>query len=328
MGVGAAIGGTAVLGGGLGYLGARESSQAQQAGLEAQIAELRRQYDLSRADIAPYRAAGQAGLSQMLGLLGIQAGFDPRTGNVLQRVPTKQIGPGSPLGLSGAYVPGGAGPTMMPGTLDYQTAGAGGPPDMGLPGGFAPGGGAPTMMPGTLDYQTAGAGSPPGLSGGLGAAITDVSQAGVSQAGVSPGQVAPTILGGGFDPSIITRTPGYQFRLQQGQQALERSAAARGRALSGQQLQALSGYGQGMAAQEFGDYFNRLAALSGVGQTATQGLGGIGSQLASGIGGAYGNIGAAQGQGISGQYGALGGALGGGLSNWLFARQAGIIPRG
>ena len=45
--------------------------------------------------------------------------------------------------------------------------------------------------------------------------------------------------------------PSYQWRLQQGANALERSAAARGGLASGNTLKALTGYGQGMASQEY-----------------------------------------------------------------------------
>jgi len=59
--------------------------------------------------------------------------------------------------------------------------------------------------------------------------------------------------------------PSYQFRFQQGQQAAERSAAARGLLNSGNAAIELQQYGQGMASQEYGAQFNRmLQGLSGV----------------------------------------------------------------
>ena len=45
--------------------------------------------------------------------------------------------------------------------------------------------------------------------------------------------------------------PSYQWRLQQGQQALERSAAGRGALSSGATLKALTNYAQGAASQEY-----------------------------------------------------------------------------
>jgi len=92
------------------------------------------------------------------------------------------------------------------------------------------------------------------------------------------------LAGGRFD----TNNPAYQFQLKQGQQALDRSAAARGMGYSGAQMKAAQQFGQGLASQqydkeynrannEFTDYFNRLASLSQGGQQAAQSLGGLGS---------------------------------------------------
>ena len=51
--------------------------------------------------------------------------------------------------------------------------------------------------------------------------------------------------------------PSYQFRLQQGQKALDRQGAAAGRFLSGGQLQASSNYNQSAASQEFQNAYQR-----------------------------------------------------------------------
>lgn len=60
---------------------------------------------------------------------------------------------------------------------------------------------------------------------------------------------------------LLQIDPGYQFRLQQGQQALERSAAARGGLLSGRALKDTADFSQGLASQEFGQAFARAGAL-------------------------------------------------------------------
>lgn len=52
-------------------------------------------------------------------------------------------------------------------------------------------------------------------------------------------------------------SPGYQFRLQSGQQALERSAAARGVLRTGGTLTDLIQYGQNFGQQEYGNTFNQ-----------------------------------------------------------------------
>lgn len=64
-----------------------------------------------------------------------------------------------------------------------------------------------------------------------------------------------------IDPSKIQETPGYKFALEQGNQAINRSAAAKGGLNSGGVLAELEKYGQGMASQEYGGQVNRLAQL-------------------------------------------------------------------
>jgi hypothetical protein len=58
-----------------------------------------------------------------------------------------------------------------------------------------------------------------------------------------------------------TNDPGYAFRLQQGEQALQRGAAAGGGAFSGGTLAALTRYGQDYASNEYQNVYNR--ALTG-----------------------------------------------------------------
>ena len=55
----------------------------------------------------------------------------------------------------------------------------------------------------------------------------------------------------------LSDDPGYQFRLAQGQKAVEQSAAARGGAVSGGALKALTQYGQGFASNEYQNAFAR-----------------------------------------------------------------------
>lgn len=90
-----------------------------------------------------------------------------------------------------------------------------------------------------------------------------------SQLGGTIGQGSPSSIyqnklaemaNGTFSPD----DPSYQFRYQQGQQALERSLASRGLLNSGNAALELQQYGQGAASQEYGAQFNRmLQGLSG-----------------------------------------------------------------
>jgi len=65
------------------------------------------------------------------------------------------------------------------------------------------------------------------------------------------------------DPSSFQRTPSYQFQVDQGNQAINRSAAAKGMLGSGNVLAELAKYGQGMANQEYGNQVNMLSGLMG-----------------------------------------------------------------
>jgi hypothetical protein len=87
-------------------------------------------------------------------------------------------------------------------------------------------------------------------------------QAGTQLAG-QMGQTSPSgvyqdklaqMANGTFSPD----DPSYQWRFQQGQQAAERSLAARGLLNSGNAAIELQQYGQGAASQEYGAQFNRM----------------------------------------------------------------------
>lgn len=148
--------------------------------------------------------------------------------------------------------------------------------------------------------------------------------------------------------------PGYQFRQEQGQRAIQRSAAAQGTVLNPATVKALDEYSQGLASQEYGNVynrrlgehgrahdqafnefttaynvfnrnqdapFNRLAAIAGLGQTSAGQLGAAGSAF----GANYGNT-AMQGANAIGNYwgdAANAGAAGrvGGANAWNNAFQ-------
>jgi hypothetical protein len=150
---------------------------------------------------------------------------------------------------------------------------------------------------------------------------------------------------GGFDnrldPSTLANDPGFQFRMAEGQKALERSAAARGGLNSGGFMKGLARYSQGVASDEYQNAwarnesgltnrFNRLASLAGVGQAAAQSLGGMGSQHAGNMGNLYGAIGNAQAAGAIGTGNAIGNTLGQvaglGAASYLMRQQPQQLP--
>jgi hypothetical protein len=62
--------------------------------------------------------------------------------------------------------------------------------------------------------------------------------------------------------------PGYQFRMDEGMRAIERSAASRGQLNSGANLRAITRYAQGTASEEFSRVFDRIGRIAGFGGSA------------------------------------------------------------
>ena len=124
-----------------------------------------------------------------------------------------------------------------------------------------------------------------------------------------------------FGMDQFTQDPGYAFRLQQGQKALDASAAARGGLISGNALRAAQGYGQEMGSQEYQNAFNRyqternaqlnpLQSLAGVGQTTGQQVGAAGAANAGAVGNYLTGGAAAQAAGTVGGANAITSGLG------------------
>lgn len=134
----------------------------------------------------------------------------------------------------------------------------------------------------------------------------------------------------------LNEDPGFQFRLKEGLNALDRTASARGNLLSGASLKAAAQYGQDYASQEYGNAYsraldiynanvareaagyNRLSNLAGVGQTTAGNLATQAGQFGKSAGQAYQDTGTAvansllaQGNARASQYGAIGSAIGG-----------------
>lgn len=122
----------------------------------------------------------------------------------------------------------------------------------------------------------------------------------------------------------MSEDPGYQFRLAEGQKAMQNSAAARGNLAGGAALKAAERYGQGAASQEYQKVYarrseeyqnqlNQLQGLAGVGQTTATNLGASGANTASSMGN-------------TAQYGAN--QQGGALQNAAAARASGYVNSG
>ncbi len=122
------------------------------------------------------------------------------------------------------------------------------------------------------------------------------------------------------DTSKFFADPGYNFARTEGMRGIEQSAAARGGAASGNALKALSEFNQGLASQQYGDFYNRTAARAGVGQSTSNSLANLGQNYASGVGQAYQQAGDARASGVMGTANSLANAANTGLNLWLANR--------
>jgi hypothetical protein len=119
----------------------------------------------------------------------------------------------------------------------------------------------------------------------------------------------------------LTRDPSYAFRFSEGMKALERARAAGGRMFSGGTERAAIGFGQDLASTEYGNAFNRLASLAGLGQTATGAMSGQAGQFGANAAGLMTGGAAARASGYVGGANALNQALGQGLNMYQTNRM-------
>jgi hypothetical protein len=135
-----------------------------------------------------------------------------------------------------------------------------------------------------------------------------------------------------FTMADYQQDPGMQFRVDQGEQAINRAATAGGSRYSGATLKALARFNSGLASQEYGnaynrfksdtgDRFNRLSGMAGTGQAAVNQTGQAGQNAYSNIaqagqinantmGQAAQNAGAARASGYVGVGNAVNGGMG------------------
>lgn len=152
-----------------------------------------------------------------------------------------------------------------------QYQGAGGQPFMGSPA-FAARYGIATGV-GPMYWQDGG----PGFAGPNMATTGATGTATGAPPNVDPTQAANNA----FD--IFRNSTGYQFRLGEGQNALNSGYAASGALQSGDALRALTEYGQNFASNEFGKYMGYLGNQQGVGLSAGSAVAGVGQNYANNV---------------------------------------------
>lgn len=127
------------------------------------------------------------------------------------------------------------------------------------------------------------------------------------------------------DFSSFNSSPDYAYARDQMQQGIERGAAARGSLYSGGTNVDLGNALNGIASQNYGNFYARLQSMAGQGQTTATNLGTLGANMANQIGNNYQNAGQArasaygQAADTNSQFAA---GLGGQFNNWYQKNSA------
>ena len=109
-------------------------------------------------------------------------------------------------------------------------------------------------------------------------------------------------------------TPGYQFQMDEGQKAINRSLAARGKLLSGPAVKEGLRFSQGLADQTYSNHLARLSNLAGLGANTANQQGAFGVKTGQGIADSLIEGGNARASG----YAATGKAISGGINALAF----------
>lgn len=115
----------------------------------------------------------------------------------------------------------------------------------------------------------------------------------------------------------LTQMPGYQFQLSEGLDATKRQAAAMGLGLSGNTLQALNKYSQGLASTSYQNQLANLLAPINIGQASAANQAANVGQVGTNMANIYGAQGANQAGIAANTIGGVTGAIGGGLQNYM-----------
>lgn len=298
---------------------AEDARGAQQRGTDAAIDEQRRQFDLTRGDLAPYRDAGGAAVNRLREWMGLGGGnygaggsgrvIDGRTGQVVG-MPTREqfMRPGemSSPGMAGQD----GGPTTYPD----------GSPIVNLPTMGSPTFDEAAYNAAMAQYNSGGSQIPADTSG--------------LEFGSSPLLRKFTLADFWDDP--VTKAS-YSMGLEQGQKAITNRAGAGGSRNSGATIKAQTrfatdytgGQAAGSQARFTGDQtsaYNKLAGLAGTGQQATGAGAMLGQGNANNVSGllsAQGNANAASMLAGGNARGAAATNVGNSLSNWWNSQNAG-----
>jgi len=260
---------------------ANQASADQLTATRESNAMLQRQYDQSRADQAPWRSAGTGALSKLSGLLGVDTSANPGAAGQLESL-RKQYQDSlttynNLLNSSGVAQQVAAQPFVqrfpdedVRNLLDSRDRQA---------------------------MQSSGGGDMSAINAAK--AYSDSLKAQMDSLQGQSDTMAPRGPDFGefnrkFGLADFQADPGYEFTRQQGELALDRGNAAKGRFASGAALKDLLSFNTGLANQTYNDSFNRyqtdmgnrfgrLSSLAGIGQAATNQVGQMGQSTANNI---------------------------------------------
>lgn len=332
------IGGLSAL---LGADAADDAADAEVSAAQAAAAEAARQYDLTRQDTAPYRNVGSQALNTLGSMYGYDATRDPvgnaTVQNELIRTGSGGYG-GTPLNQQDWQAVNSVWRQIRPAAnfSDINWAAHGGQNfspeaaqflsqnwgnirraanfgDINWNAGIV-------GTPGYLQQQIVQPSSNPTVGRPTGSGGWD-NNALFSGSSTAMPAAAPAGPAAGPDYSSFFASPDYTFRRDEGMRGIENSFAARGGAQSGNALRALAEFNSNLAAGEFGNFFNRQAALADIGQVATNQTTGAGLATAGMTGNALQNAGASRASGILGRNAAIANGITSGYENWLYQRN-------
>jgi hypothetical protein len=270
---------------------ADDAADSQTAAAQAATAEERRQFNLNRKDLAPYRDAGSSAVTSLMKMMGLGGGGtidenDPRYQAIKQQV-TAQIDADHQqrYGMS-VFDP-----------RSWQTTGQS-----------------------NIDEDVT-----------REARRQFISQYGdPSSPQQGGGELTRKFTVNDFWADPVTKL-GYQAGLDEGTKALDRGAGATGLRNSGATLKALTRFGQDYSGQKAGESynrfygdqdrtFNRLSGIAGTGQTAATNTASLGSQSAGRVGDIMTSAGNARGASAIAKGNAFSGALNT-VGNWWSQNQ-------
>jgi len=289
----------------------KSAANASTAGSQAAIDENRRQFDLTYGDLAPYRDVGKAATYNLSNIFGLT----PPGGYPSQRPQPQQVVQ-APQGYGSA--------------LDqyYRENGI----DPNSLGGETPA--APSEAQLAQMYPQFYANQQPGFN-------QNQSQPGQVYAGGSPNfnevtgqpnnfrlnQQSPDqvpVAGQSVADQVLAASPGYQFRLSEGQRALGANQSKY--RFSPRAYKELDRYSQGFASNEFGNFLESQFRLSGIGGNAVNAGANVGASTAGRIGDAYLTNAANQGNASLANASNINNSINSGIGNYIALQNYNKMP--